>query len=115
WRDYKTASGRSPFKEFLDALSDADMAEIYGALKDVAEEGLRAARHLRGDIYEVRVDGENQAFRILFAPEGRFGQIFLALHAFSKKTQKTPPRFIDLAEQRLSDWRQRGRMRQSKG
>jgi phage-related protein len=74
--------------------------------------GLSAARHLRGDVYEVRVDGENQAFRVLFAPEGRFKQVLLALEGFSKKTQKTPPQAIQLAEKRLSDWRERGKRKQ---
>lgn len=54
--------------------------------------GRRATRHLCGDIYEVRADGDRQTFRILFANEGRSGQILLALEGFSKKTQKSPRR-----------------------
>lgn len=46
-------------------------------------------------------------YRLLFAPEGRQGQILLALDGFSKKTQKTPPAKIELAEKRLADWRRR--------
>ena len=69
--------------------------------------GASAARHLRGEVYEVRADGDRQAYRLLFAPEGRHGQILLALEAFSKKTQKTPPAKIELAEKRLADWRKR--------
>jgi hypothetical protein len=30
-------------------------------------------------------------FRILFAPEGRYGQVLLALEGLAKKTRKTPP------------------------
>jgi phage-related protein len=78
-------------------------------MKEVAREGLRVARHLRGDIWEVRVEAENAAFRVLFSTEGRAQQVLLALEAFSKKTQKTPARTIRLAEQRLADWRRRGR------
>jgi len=33
--------------------------------------------------------------------------MLLGLVAFSKKTQKTPGRQIDLAEDRLKDWRSR--------
>lgn len=112
WRYYETEAGKKPVKKFIDDLSDADAAEIFAGMRDVASLGLSAARHLRGDIYEVRVDGENQAFRVLFAPEGRFKQILLALEGFSKKTQKTPPQAIQLAEKRLSDWRERGRRQQ---
>ena len=70
---------------------------------------LRFARHLRGDIWEVRIDAERKAFRVLFSSEGRSQQVLLALEAFTKKTQKTPARAIQLAERRLADWRRRGR------
>lgn len=108
WRDYRTAAGRRPVKEFIDALSDIDAAAVVAAMRDVREAGLAAARHLRGDIYEVRADGDRQAYRILFAPEGRRSQVLLALEGFSKKTQKTPPANIRLAERRLTEWRRRG-------
>ncbi len=80
---------------------------VVAAMKDVRETGLTAARHLRGEIYEVRADGERQTFRLLFAPEGRRSQVLLALEAFSKKTQKTPHAKIELAERRLADCRRR--------
>ena len=108
WRDYRTAAGRRPIKEFIDRLSDVDAAAVVAAMKDVRETGLAAARHLRGEIYEVRADGDRQTFRILFAPEGRRRQVLLALEGFSKKTQKTPSEKFQLAERRLADWRRRG-------
>ncbi len=108
WREYTTAAGNSPVEQFLDDLSDADLASVLAAMEEVAERGLEAARQLRGDIYEVRADGDRQAFRVLFAAEAYYGQVLLALHGFSKKTQKTPPQYIRLAETRLKDWRARG-------
>jgi phage-related protein len=108
WRDYRTAAGRRPIKEFIDGLSDTDAAVVVAAMRDVRDVGLAAARHLRGQIYEVRADGDRQTYRILFAPEGRRSQVLLALEGFSKKTQKTPPEKIRLAERRLADWRRRG-------
>lgn len=107
WRDYSTASGRRPVKEFIASLSDAEAADIIAAMKEVARDGLSAARHLEGDIYEVRADSGRQTFRILFAKEGRRGQVLLALEGFSKKQQKTPRRSLELASRRLSDWRHR--------
>jgi phage-related protein len=111
WRDYRTEMGRRPVKEYIDSLSDADAAVVAGAMREVQREGLTAARHLRGDLYEVRADGGNQIFRILFAEEGRHGQVLLSLNGFSKKTRRTPPQEIDLAERRLRDWRRRGAQR----
>ncbi len=77
-------------------------------MKDVALHGLRVAKHLRGEIYEVRADGPGGSYRILFAGEGR-GRILLSLVAFAKKTQRTPPGEIETAERRLRDWRTRSR------
>ena len=108
WRPYRTASGHEPVREFIQQLSDHDAIRIVAALKEVADGGLPMARHLRGDVYEVRAEGPTQSFRVLFAPEGHYGQILLALEGFSKKTQKTPIREIELAERRLTDWRSRG-------
>ena len=96
------------------SLDDADAAEVLAAMKDVARNGLAVAEHLRGDIFEVKADGHRQTFRVLFAAEGRHDQISLALVAFSKKTQKTPPAAIDLARRRLSDWRRRGKSRRGR-
>jgi hypothetical protein len=56
WRDYWTAGGRRPVADYIDSLSDGDAAAVAAAMKEVALEGLRAARHVRGEIYEVRAD-----------------------------------------------------------
>jgi phage-related protein len=77
-------------------------------MEEVRDRGLRAARHLDGEIWEVRVDGDRVIYRILFAEEGSRGQVLLALEGFNKKTQKTPPSVVKLAKRRLADWRRRG-------
>jgi phage-related protein len=110
WRFYRTAAGQEPVKEFILQLPLVDQQTIAAAMKDVEHDGLKVARHLRGDIHEVRANAPTQSFRILFAAEGHHRQILLALEAFSKKTQRTPPREITLAETRLADWRQRARI-----
>lgn len=73
-------------RDFLRSLSDEDYASVRAAMDDVAERGLPAARHLRGEIYEVRSAGDGVAYRVLFAAEGSRGQVLLALEAFKKKT-----------------------------
>ena len=108
WRAYKTAAGRCPVEEFIDALSDDDAAAVLAGMEEVRDKGLRAARHLDGDIWEVRVDGDRVIYRVLFAEEGTRGRVLLALEAFKKTTQKTPPTAIALAKRRLTDWRRRG-------
>lgn len=109
WRDYRTAAGRRPVKEFISGLSDADAAAVLAAMRDVQQNGTQAARHLRGDLYEVRADADRVIYRILFATEGRSSQVLLTLEGLKKKTQKTPPATIAVAERRLADWRRRAR------
>lgn len=109
WRVYETAAKRRPVEEFLDKLSNDDAASVMAAMSEVAKKGTSAARHLQGDIWEVRADGDRQIFRVLFAEEGQASQVLLALDGFSKKTQRTPPEKIRVAERRLRDWRKRSR------
>lgn len=95
-------------EEFIDGLSDSDVAAVLAGMEEVRERGLRAARRLDGEIWEVRIDGDRVIYRVLFAEEGSRGQVLLALEGFNKKTQKTPPSVIKLAKRRLGDWRRRG-------
>ena len=108
WRDYRTAAGGRPVKAFLDGLTDEEVAAIIAGMKEVAAQGLSAARHLRGDIYEVRADASARSFRLLFSTEGRWSQVLLSLSVFEKRMQKAPQHEIQLAERRLADWRMRG-------
>lgn len=108
WRQYRSAAGKQPVREFISGLSDADAASIVAAMKEIRERGTSAARHLDGDIWEVRADGDRVTYRILFAEEGKRSRVLLALEGFQKKTQKTLPGKIALAKRRLRDWRDRG-------
>jgi hypothetical protein len=65
-------------KEFLDTLSDSDVADIAAAMRDVQKVGIRAAKPVGGEIYEVKAEGDRQTFRVLFAQEGEHDQV---LHA----------------------------------
>jgi phage-related protein len=105
WRDYQTESGARPAKEALSKLSKDERIEVAAAMADVVENGLETARHLRGKIYEVRAHGPNRSFRVLFSSEGHYGCVLLALHLIEKRTQKTPPKELEVAEERLADWK----------
>jgi len=109
WRHYETAAGKRPVLEFIRGRPDEDKAAILAAMQNVRREGVIAARHLRGELFEVRADGDRVIYRILFAREGEQGQVLLSLVAFNKKTQRTPPAQIELAVRRLRDWRSRAR------
>jgi len=108
WRFYRTPTGASPVRHFLAALEPEDANAVRAAMRAVAIEGRVGARHLRGDIYEVRAARSGRAWRLLFSAEGRFHHVLLALSAFEKRTPKAPRAEIELAESRLHDWRRRG-------
>jgi len=113
WRDYQTESGARPIKDFLLALADEDRAAVLEEMEYVRAHGISVARHVRHDIYEVRAIYNTKAYRILFACEGHFHHVLLALEGFQKKTQQTPKAHLKLAEQRLADWRRRGKAKRA--
>jgi phage-related protein len=115
WRFYRSFAGREPVKEFLDHLPDEDAAAVAAAMKEVraAGRGHADVNHLRGDIWQIEIDGARVIYRLLFAEEGRFSQILLALEIVNKKWQTAKNQHIRLAVRRLADWRQRGRQGRS--
>ncbi len=88
WRDYRTENGMRPVKNFLLTLPDRDRAAVLEEMEYVREHGRSVARHLHGDIYEVRAFYYTNTYRILFACEGRFNHILLALEGFQKRLRR---------------------------
>lgn len=113
WRFYRSAAGREPVREFLDQMSDEDAAAIAAAMKQVRDAGRSHTdvNHLRGEIWQIEIDGRRVIYRLLFAEQGRFSQVLLALEIVNKKSQTAKPRHLALAERRLADWQARGRRR----
>ena len=108
WRHYRTQSGACPTLDFIRAQPAPVVAEIIAEMKCIEREGLSIARKLHGDIWEARIAYDTNIYRLLFAPVGSHSHVLLALECFQKKTQKTPPAKIGLAQARLTDWLERG-------
>ena len=105
---WRSASHREPVREWLSALPRDDKRVIG---RDVAKVqfgwpvGLPLCRPLSGGLWEVRssLPSKREA-RVLF---GFRDETLVALHAFIKKTQKTPPDELALARERwkeLQSW-----------
>jgi len=105
WRFYRTAAGHEPVADFLDRLARADRAAIAAQLREVVLEGVIAARTSGRDPRGAG-GGRSPELPGALRPGGT-GRVLLALEALSKKTQRTPPEAIRLAERRLADWRAR--------
>lgn len=102
---YRSTSGNEPVREWLCAL-DPEHRQTIG--EDIAYVqykwpiGKPRVDHLRGDVWEISSKIGNRIARGLFAV---LDQQVLLLHAFVKKTQRTDINDINLAHQRLEEWK----------
>jgi len=80
-----------------DFLRIVDLIEPYG-LEDVHEPYVK---HLKGKVWEMRLCGHDGIARVAYVTAQ--GKRVVILHAFVKKTQKTPPEAIELALKRAKE------------
>ena len=92
----------------IDQLYEEDVVSLHAQMKIVQQDGLKAARHLGEDIYDVEAHGIDNSYRLLFSSEGKKGRILLAVVLHEKHTKKTPPRVIALAKKRRDQRRALG-------
>lgn len=99
---FESARGEQPVEEFIKSLDRptiskfthaADLLEKHGPLLKMPH-----SKRIAGDLYELRIRGRQEVRIIYGFKESR---IYL-LHAFLKKTQKTPAKEIKIAEQRFA-------------
>jgi phage-related protein len=98
--------GTAPVKDYIDKLPEDHKQSIRTAKAAVLLAGLRAARHLRGDLYEVRAYAVGRHYRLIFSLEGR--RALIQFDIFDKDDNKTSEAIIKRAQARLADWRSRG-------
>ena len=90
----------------LDALP-ADMKARFFRIGGLLEEGgplevgMPSVRHLKDDLWEMRLSGREGIARALFLVADN--RKIVVLHIFGKKTQATPARAIKLAERRSKE------------
>lgn len=104
---YKTGSGKCPIEDHLDILSDKQVEKIAWVLKIIREMNPVPTNYFKklvntDDIWEVRVDVGRDTFRLLGFFNGN--ELIVLTNSFQKKTQKTPPKEIKLAEQRKKEY-----------
>ena len=108
--DYCEARGRVPVQDFLDALPLKDRARVSRTVALLEDYGpalkMPHARHLQGKVWELRIDGRPNSYRVLYAAVP--GQKFILLHVFAKKSNQTPRREIETAQRRLTNYLQEG-------
>ena len=111
WRveNYRDEHGRVPVNDALKLLTATDharMLRLIGLLMDYGPSlKMPHARRLQGKLWELRMDGRPNSYRVVYAAVP--GRKFLLLHLFAKKSQATPIREIATAKRRLGDYEQR--------
>src|SRR3989344_1394509 len=106
---YETLQGDSPVNDFILSLDLKAQSKVRAAIKMLQEFGIRLGlphiKKLTGtNLWELRILG-GDSIRILYIAIS--GKNFLLLHGFKKKKDKTPPKEIRVAEDRLAEFRSR--------
>jgi len=103
---YRTASGDYPVREFLRSLDKKTRVRFGWSIEQLRLRNTQArpplVKHLEGKIWELREESDTNIYRILYAFYP--GRRIVLLHGFMKKTQKTPRKEIEIAEQRLAEF-----------
>lgn len=110
---YRDKTGTQPVKDYMKDLASQNgkdarirLKKMQDYIRILQEYGTRAGepymKHLEGDIWELRPTKD----RVLFTAWYQSG--FVLLHAFEKKTQKTPEREKERARRELADLKERG-------
>lgn len=106
---YQDERGRRPVEEWLLALGIKERArahrtfnllEIFGP-----ELTMPYARHLEGKLWELRIASGRLDYRVVYA--GMSERRFVLLHAFDKRTTKTPALELETARRRWRDYSRR--------
>lgn len=107
WRFYRTSAGATLARNEISALPVAPRAAVIEALKrrERGEHFDREDEKINAKLRAIRVFHDGMTYRVLYAQDGRQGQILLALHCLTKKKEKLPRSARELAERRLADWR----------
>lgn len=106
---YKTPQGETPVNDFILGLELKAQSKVYSAIKLLRTFGIFVGsphiKKLTGtELWELRILGSD-SIRVLYI--ALTGKIFLLLHGFKKKKDKTPPKEIRIAEDRLAEFRSR--------
>lgn len=102
---YQDEQEGQPVNDFIASLPQKDQARIYWTLDLLRGFGLDLkmpyARSVHGKLWELRVQSGRNIYRIFYF--AHTGRRFVLLHAFQKKTRKTPRKELAIAERRLTD------------
>jgi len=103
---FQKSNGRKPVFEYLNKLSKKDRSKIVDCIQglSVYSEFRKEpfSRHLSGKLRELKVDFSHNRHRIIYF--FRIEKVIILLHAFKKKTNRTPEREIFKAKKYMQEY-----------
>lgn len=106
---YENSRGKKPVEEFILSLDDKMRAKTLRTIKLLQTNGYNLrepyTKHINDGIFEIRTQQGNNISRVFyfFVIDNRI----VLTNGFIKKTQKTPPNEIKLAEDYRKDYMSR--------
>jgi phage-related protein len=90
----------------VEALAPELRAKFRRIVELIRSKGLEQVRepyvkHLEGRLWEMRLSGPNTIARLIYVAAS--GRRVVVLHAFVKKTEKTPRRALEIARARAKE------------
>ena len=105
---YKSDTGKIPVREWLKKLGSEDRKNIGDDIRTIEfgwPSGMPLVKKIDTDLWEVRSNLPNHRIsRILFTI---YSDMMILLHAFIKKTSKTPKNDLNIAKQRMPKFKRR--------
>ena len=102
---YVDNKGKAPVREYIDGLSVKERAKVFKYIDFLRENDGKLdepySRHIEGKIRELRVDFHRNRHRIFYFTF--ISRRIILLHAFLKKTAKTPISEINHAKKNYSN------------
>ncbi len=105
---YVARDGKCPVREFIDSLSPEGQAKYIFITRLLSEYGVLVrepyVKQFTGHkkLFEIRIRDKTGISRILYFTHTE--RKLILLHGFTKKTNKTPEREIEIAKERMKDY-----------
>jgi phage-related protein len=101
---WQNPSGKAPVEKYIDNIHNKEeRAEILATLNGIQQHGTDAVgvdfRQIDGKLWELKIRTHGNQHRIFYVVLQRNEMILL--HAYLKKTQRTPVNEIETAKQRM--------------
>ncbi len=102
---YETRSGRTPIDDFLDGLSVKAREKCLSYVELLVEKGFSLPanyiKKVEGELWELRPEFGGTEYRLFYFLMVK--DKFVIIHAFVKRTQRTPTREITTALNRIEE------------